>query len=127
MQDRLGLIIGRVRGDDKACPHAPCHRFQRGISSPACRGLDPLAVTIGKIDGGRGNFACQPQLLAKVYDESLVGLRSSTAQLMIHVGANQPSLAGLPYRGQSAEQGDAIATSGNRRQNGQVFPVLRRP
>ncbi len=64
MQDGLGLIVGRVRGDDKACPHPPCRRFQRGVSSPACSCLDPLAAIAGrKIDRGRRNFAV-PVLIA---------------------------------------------------------------
>ena len=46
---------------------------------------------------------------------------------MIHVGGDQPALARRLQRGQSAEQGHAIASPGNRHEDGQIFPVLRRP
>ena len=128
MQDRLGLIVGRVRGDDKACPHAPGHLFQHGISSPASGGLDPLAATAGsRIDRGRRNFARQPQLPAKLLDKGLIGVRIRTPQLVIHVRGDQSALAGQFQCGQSAEQGHAIASPGNRHEDGQIFPVLRRP
>ena len=82
MQDRLGLIVGRVRGDDKACPHAPGHLFQHGVASPAGGGLDPLAATAGsRIDRGRRHFARQPQLPAKLLDECLIGVRIRTRSL----------------------------------------------
>ena len=70
MQDRLGLIVGRVRGDDKACPDAPSHRLQHGVPSTSRSGLDPLASIAGRrIDGSRRNFAGQTQLPRKVFDE----------------------------------------------------------
>ena len=40
MQDGFGLIVGRVRRDDKACPHPPGDLLQRGIPSPPRGGLD---------------------------------------------------------------------------------------
>ena len=72
-------------------------------------------------------FARQTACAAEVFHEGLIGVRLGAAELVVHVGRNQAALARHSDRFQPAEQGHAIAPAGNRRQDRQVFPFLRRP
>ena len=76
MQDRFGLIVGRVSGDDKARPDSPGYSLQRRIAGSPGGGLDALAASAGRnIDRGRDYLARQAVRATQLFHKRLIGVR----------------------------------------------------
>ena len=90
VQDRLGLIVGRMGGGDEAGAEPPGGFFEEAVSRRAGRGFD----AVGRRQRARlrmAHFAGHPQPAAQIDDESLVFIGVGPQMVVEVGGARRPS------------------------------------
>ena len=86
VQNRLGLVVGRVGGGHEASPQPAGGFFEEAVARRAGGGFQSIAG-VGRqlVDGGPPHFAPDPQVPAQLHDEALV-LVGGGAQLVVEMG-----------------------------------------
>ena len=81
VQDRFGLVVGGMGGDDIAGPAPGGRRFEELVACLPGRRLEPVAAgRAGQIDLHAADFARHAQPPAEIDDHRLVGVRLAGAQ-----------------------------------------------
>ena len=95
MQDRLGLIVGGMGGDDIASPQPGGRLFEELIACLPGRRFQAVAAgRAGQIEPHPADFAGHAEPPAQLDDHRLIGVRFAGAQLMVEMGGNQTAFAG---------------------------------
>jgi hypothetical protein len=89
MQDRFGLVVGRVAKGHESSPLGAGDSLQENSPRLACARLGSRSVFVGPSDSAR-----QSESIGQRRDERGVGRRRGPAPAMIQVGNDEPVRAG---------------------------------
>jgi hypothetical protein len=122
VQHGFHLVVGSMCGHDKARAD-PVSRFgQKVVPGRASSRLQAVASGVGRLTAA-ADFERDVQVLGELADESLVGVRFCSPQVVIEMGGENAAFAGRSFQlHQAPEQGHAIRTAGNGDEGGYVLP-----
>lgn len=127
-EDRFGLVVGRVGGDDEPGGVAAGLLFEEVVSLPADCGFQPDTLLF---EGGWGLAAAEGaldgEILAEAGHKVTVGVGFGAPQAVVEVGGDDPALTAPLEVNEQAEEGHAVGSAGDGGQEAEVAPVLGGP